>query len=123
MVRGLLAAGFKKQREYVKHLIDLLAPLRPETMDKEYTIKKLVHINSHITWVDGGRESWRKERARTRDLEGIRALNKKQAFLKSTLHRFYGSLPDESTLEVSQCIMVGGRLIFRWSIVPEENFK
>lgn len=60
MVRGLFAAGFKNQREYVKHLIDLLASSRPETMDKEYTITKLVHINSHITWIDGSRNSWRK---------------------------------------------------------------
>lgn len=52
--------------------------------------------------IAGGRQ----EGARTRYFEGIRALNKKQGFLKSTLHRFYGSLPDESTLEVGQCIMV-----------------
>lgn len=61
MVTGLFAASFKKQREYVKHLIDLLAPSRPETMDKKYTIKNLVHINSHITWVDGSWNSWRKK--------------------------------------------------------------
>lgn len=61
----------------------------------------------------------RKEGARTRYFEGIRALNKKQGFLKSTLHRFYGSLPDESTLEVGQCIMVGKRVIFKSSTVPE----
>lgn len=69
MVRGMSAAGFKKEREYVKLLIDLLAPLRLETMDMEYTIKKLVHMNSNITWVDGGRESMRREGTRTRDLE------------------------------------------------------
>lgn len=53
MVRGLFAAGFKKQKEYVKHLIDPHAPLRPETTDKKYTIKKLAHINPQITWIDG----------------------------------------------------------------------
>lgn len=40
MVRGLFAAGFKKQREYVKHPIDPHAPPRPETMDKENTNQK-----------------------------------------------------------------------------------
>lgn len=46
MVRGLFAAGFKKLREYVKHIIDLCAPLWLETTDKEYTIQKLLHVVS-----------------------------------------------------------------------------
>lgn len=49
MVRGLFAAGFKKRREYVKLPIDPRAPSRPETTDKENTIKRLVHLNSHLS--------------------------------------------------------------------------
>lgn len=57
MVRGLFAAGFKKRREYVKHLIDPRAPSRPEATDKGYTIKELVHINSGIShgWMEAVR--------------------------------------------------------------------
>lgn len=63
MVRGLFAAGFKKRREYVKHLIDPRAPSRPEATDKGYTIKELVHINSGIShgWMEAVRVGWRKE--------------------------------------------------------------
>lgn len=63
MVRGLFAAGFKKRRENVKHPIDSRAPSRPEAMDKEYTIKKLVHINSPIShgWMEAVRVGRQKE--------------------------------------------------------------
>lgn len=52
MVRGLFAAGFKKLREYVKHIIDLCAPLWLETTDKENTIKKLLHMVSRVTQME-----------------------------------------------------------------------
>lgn len=65
MVKGLFATGFKKRREYVKHPIDLCARLRPETMERECTIKKHVHIN-YITWTHGSRKRRSKEGTATK---------------------------------------------------------
>lgn len=70
MVRGLFAAGFKKRREYVKHLIDPHAPSMPENTDKEDTVKILVHINSPISHGqmeaerDGGKKELEQETLR-----------------------------------------------------------